>query len=75
MNKKEIITALSEKYRVSEKQVKQAVDSQFKFLANAMAEEKLPEIRIPYFGIFKPNEYQVKKLNEKKNKENNDKSN
>ena len=69
MNKKEIIKLLAEKYRVSEKQVDEAVDSQFKFLAKAMAEEKLPEIRIPYFGIFKPNEYQVKKLNEKKKNE------
>ena len=69
MNKKELIKALAEKYRVSEKQVDEAVDSQFKFLAKAMAQEKLPEIRIPYFGIFKPNEYQVKKLNEKKKNE------
>ena len=69
MNKKEIITALSEKYKVPESEIKKAYDSQFKFAAEKMTEDDLPAIRLPFFGIFKPNYKKIKKLNELKNNE------
>lgn len=72
-NKEELIELLADKYKLTPNQIEKAVDSQFKFLAKKMATDEKPEIRLPYFGIFKTDKYLMNKLN--KQKEDNDKNN
>lgn len=73
MNKEEIIQALSEKYKVSKKDIEQAVNSQFKFAKENMERNDFPAIRLPFFGIFKPNYKKINKVIElKKQKEQNE---
>jgi len=69
MSKEDIIKQLSKKYKVSEEEVKNAVNHQFKFAKEHMEDEKLPAIRLPFFGIFKPSKRKlkhIKKHNEKR---------
>lgn len=74
MSKDEIIKDLALKYKVSESQIRKAVDHQFKFAKDHMEDEKLPAIRLPFFGIFKPNKKKLKyiKQHERKRKERKD---
>lgn len=69
-DKDELIKELSDKYHVDEQEVRKAVEFQFKFLADKMASDEFPEVRLPYFGIFKAHEKRIKHLN--KNKDNNE---
>jgi len=41
------------------------VDSQFKFTANIIREGNFHSVRLPYFGVFKPNLKQKKHLDGK----------
>lgn len=67
--KEEIIKELANKYKISEEEAEKAVTYQFKFAKEHMEDERLPAIRLPFFGIFKPNKKKlkhIKKHNEKR---------
>lgn len=64
--KDELIKELANKYHVSPEEVEKAVNSQFKFTRKKMASGKFPEIRIPYFGLFRAKESRIKHLNKAK---------
>lgn len=70
--KDELIEELAEKYHVPPEKVKEAVNSQFAFTAERMADGEFPEIRLPYFGVFKANEKRIEHLNKSKSKKNNE---
>lgn len=70
--KQELIQELADKYHVDPKEVEKAVNSQFAFTAERMADGEFPEIRLPYFGVFKAKESRIKHLNKSKSKKNND---
>lgn len=73
MSKKDIIRELAIKYKISEEEVERAADHQFKFVKQQMESDKLPAIRLPFFGVFKPNKRKLKhiqKHNERKRKDN-----
>lgn len=59
INKKDLYEDLAYKYKESKAEVEKAVNSQFKFVADKMSKGN-SQIRLPYFGVFKPN---VKKIN------------
>lgn len=63
--KEEIIQKLSEKYCLPVSDIRRAVDSQFKFTANTIREGKFHSVRLPYFGVFKPNLKRKKHLDGK----------
>lgn len=63
-DKQQIIEDLSRKYKVSTAQIEKAVNSQFKFAKQQMEQDHMPSIRIPYFGVFKPDRRKVKHINE-----------
>lgn len=65
MSKKILIEQLSNKYGVTMQDVEQAVDSQFKFVHRVIEEGKFNSVRLPYFGIFKPNLKQKAKFDAK----------
>ena len=62
MSKRDIIKQLAKKYKVSEEEVSNAVNHQFKFAKKHMEDERLPAIRLPFFGIFKPNKRKLKHI-------------
>jgi nucleoid DNA-binding protein len=53
--KEELIEKLSAKYHLSKKEIRGIVDHQFKFTAKIITEGKFHSVRLPYFGVFKPN--------------------
>jgi nucleoid DNA-binding protein len=71
--KERLIEELAKKYGVPEKDVEKAVKSQFKALHKEMAKEDFPEIRLPFFGVFKAKPSRIKHLNNYKNKDENNK--
>ena len=70
MAKEELIQQLADKYNIPESEAKKAINSQFKVLRKAMASGEHPEIRLPYFGVFKAKESRIKHLNKNKKKNN-----
>lgn len=68
--RKELIKDLAFKYKVDEKEVEKAVNAQFKFVKKHMESDKMPNIRLPFFGIFKVNKKKLKKI--KQNIKNNE---
>lgn len=66
--KDELIEALSKKYLVSPKEIRRAVDSQAKFVSRKMATEEMPEIRLPFWGIFRAKKSRIKHLNKSSKK-------
>lgn len=64
--KQELIEELADKYHVEVDEVRKAVDSQFAFTAERMADGEFPEIRLPYFGVFKASEKRIQHLNKSK---------
>lgn len=66
--KDELIQELADKYHVDPKEVRRAVESQFKFVAEKMAEPDFPQIRLPFFGVFKANRTRIKHLNDARRK-------
>lgn len=64
--KEELIEELAKKYHVSPEEVKKAVNSQFKFTRDKISSGNFPEIRIPYFGLFRAKESRIKHLNKAK---------
>lgn len=63
-NKQQIIEQLADKYRVPKKEVEKAVNSQFKFAKQLMQQPDMPQVRLPFWGVFKPNVKQIKKIQE-----------
>lgn len=63
-NKQQIIEQLADKYRVPKKEVEKAVNSQFKFAKQLVEQEDMPQVRLPFWGVFKPNVKKIKKLKE-----------
>lgn len=62
VNQQELIKEISKKYKVDVTEVKRAINSQFHF-----TEEKMKDfhtIRLPYFGVFKPNLRKKQKIDE-----------
>lgn len=66
-NKKDLILFLSDKYKLTTKEVEKIVTHQFKFVANIMTEGKFETVRLPYFGKFSVNKNRVKFINKLKN--------
>ncbi|MEX0596284.1 MAG: HU family DNA-binding protein [Candidatus Paceibacterota bacterium] len=64
LRKDELIKELAYKYNVTEEEVTQAVKTQFKFVKESTGKDTMPNIRLPYFGIFKLNKKKLKKLKE-----------
>ena len=62
---KKLIRDLANKYGLTTKEVEQAVNSQFKFVAKKIEEGNFSSVRLPYFGIFKPNMKQKAKYDAK----------
>lgn len=71
-NQEELIRQLSIKYNKAIGEVRKAVMHQFKFVSKKTGE--LAEIRLPFFGTFKPNIKKLKKINETVEKNRNGKS-
>lgn len=69
--KEELIQELADKYHVDKDEVAKVVNAQFQFTAERMADGEFPEIRLPYFGVFKANEKRIKHLNKSKSKNKN----
>lgn len=63
--KDEIIEKLSTKYHLSKKEIQEVVDYQFRFTADTIKRGNLDSVRLPYFGIFKPNLKRKKHLDER----------
>lgn len=74
-DKDELVRLLAEKYNVSVADVREAVNSQFKFVKEHMETDQMPNIRLPYFGIFKPNKKRLKKILENKKRKQNKSNN
>lgn len=53
--KKQLIVELSNKYALPSKEVEAVVNSQFRFVAKVIKQGKMDSVRLPYFGVFKPN--------------------
>jgi len=49
----ELIKSIAQKYNISFDEAKKAIHSQFHFVNDKM--KTLDTIRLPYFGVFKPN--------------------
>jgi nucleoid DNA-binding protein len=63
--KQELIEKLSIKYHLSKKEVQAIVDHQFRFTAKTITEGKFNSVRLPYFGIFKPDLKRKKHFDER----------
>ena len=63
-----LIEKLSSKYHLSKKEIQEVVDYQFRFIANVISDGKFNAVRLPYFGIFKPNLKQKRHLDERNTK-------
>lgn len=63
--KQELIEKLSAKYHLSKKEVQSIVDYQFRFTAKIITEGKFHSVRLPYFGVFKPNLKRKKHFDER----------
>lgn len=66
LNREEIIKELANKYKLPKNEVEKAVQSQFKFVNAKMRE--LGTVRLPFFGVFKPNLKRKKKIDEQNRK-------
>ena len=53
--KDELIEKLSHKYHLSKAEVAEVVNYQFRFTARVIKQGEFNAVRLPYFGIFKPN--------------------
>lgn len=60
----ELIGALAKKYNISFDEAKKAVYSQFHFVSDKMKD--FHTIRLPYFGVFKPNLKRKAKIDEQR---------
>lgn len=67
--KDKLIDDLSNKYALPAKQVEEAVNSQFKFVAKTIKDGKFHSVRLPYFGVFKPNMKQKQHYDNKEQKD------
>lgn len=65
---KELISDLSEKYGLSEHDIKRIVFSQFKLVARTMSEGNFESVRLPLLGVFKVNPKRVEHVNNAKRK-------
>ena len=70
-SKHEIIYALSNKYNLPAKVIKEIVASQFKFTAMIMSSGNFDTIRLPYLVKFTVNTKRVKHINKKANEKSN----
>ena len=69
LKEEELIKSLAKKYNVSFDETKKAVNSQFHFVTDKM--KTLDTVRLPYFGVFKPNLKRKQQIDAKrKNKTN-----
>jgi nucleoid DNA-binding protein len=65
--KQELVDKLSIKYHLSKKEVLDIVDHQYRFTAKVISDGKFNSVRLPYFGIFKPNMKRKKHYDDRKN--------
>lgn len=64
-SKHEIIYALSNKYNLPAKVIKEIIDSQFKFTAMIIRKGNFDTVRLPYLGKFTVNPNRIKHINKK----------
>lgn len=62
MNQRQLIKELAKKYNKKEADIREAAMFQFKFAADKMRE--FGEVRLPYFGVFKPDYKKKRKIDE-----------
>lgn len=70
--KRKLIENIAKKYNVSIAETEKAINHQFKFVAKTIKEGKFHSVRLPYFGIFKPNKKQIEKIYGQHNKKDNE---
>lgn len=61
-NKEELIQQIADKYHVPKQEVAKAVNSQFKYSKQFMESDNLPQVRLPFFGVFKPSLRKLKQI-------------
>ena len=69
-NKKEVIYALSVKYKKPLKEIEEIVNHQFKFTSMIISSGNFETIRLPYFGKFTVDKRRVKHINRLKDEKN-----
>ena len=65
---KELISNLSEKYGLEEREIERITHSQFKLVARTMAAGKFESVRLPLLGVFQVNPKRVEHVNNAKRK-------
>lgn len=68
-NKQELIKQIADKYHVPTSKVEEAVNAQYKYAKQFIEQDDLPQVRLPFFGVFKPNMRKLKQI-QKHNKNN-----
>lgn len=59
LNQDQLIKELANKYKIGIDEAKKAINSQFHFTNEKM--KNLHTIRLPFFGVFKPNHKKIKR--------------